>query len=433
MMVSELVPWGPILLDKAKRSGVLRILIVSNLYPPHYLGGAELLCKQIVDILARQHEIRVLTSDFRLANSKDGDSSVPVSRSLKLYRAFGEDSQKPLLRRWPSKIADRRNSRTTKVVLKDFEPELVFVWSQRRLGIGPALCAQRAGYPVAFIFNDDSASFFIPKRYPPGSLRSLLGFLLDHSLFRSNTTQALDLGASSCISQSLKTDMLAEGLPLSGSRVIHQGIPLSDFPCKAEPGSLGKPVRVLYVGQVLASKGVHTLLEAAELVAADRGPASIEVRIVGGGPEDYVEQLRACNKSGYRLDLAGRIAHDALPAVYRDHDIFVFPSIVKEGFGLTFLEAMASGLPVIGTITGGQGECLVDGVNALVFQAGDSAQLASCILRLVDDADFRIGIAKAARAMVERDYSLEVYAGKLEAFLEESRLGIKALQDPRAG
>ena len=89
----------------------------------------------------------------------------------------------------------------------------------------------------------------------------------------------------------------------------------------------------------------------------------------------------------------------------------VFPSIWSEPFGLTHLEAMASGVPVVSTANGGQGEFLRDGVNALVFEPEDAEGLACRLASLIVDDSLRRRIALGGRRLVEREFTLTRYVG----------------------
>jgi glycosyltransferase involved in cell wall biosynthesis len=112
-----------------------------------------------------------------------------------------------------------------------------------------------------------------------------------------------------------------------------------------------------------------------------------------------------------------------LSGVYREHDIFVFPSTWQEPFGLTHLEAMACGTPVISTADGGHGEFLKDGENALIFEKENPGQLAAQISRLISDNDLAGHLAATARAMVEQEFTLQRYVTDIEAFLQEAATG----------
>ncbi|MDP8227852.1 MAG: glycosyltransferase family 4 protein, partial [Candidatus Electryoneaceae bacterium] len=97
----------------------------------------------------------------------------------------------------------------------------------------------------------------------------------------------------------------------------------------------------------------------------------------------------------------------------------VFSSIWQEPFGLTHLEAMASGTPVISTADGGHGEFLEDNVNSLIFEKENDQQLAEHMIRLIDDADLRKRLALTARKVVEEHFTLNGYIDRLEQFLRD--------------
>jgi spore coat protein SA len=235
------------------------------------------------------------------------------------------------------------------------------------------------------------------------------------------TTADLRWRNVACISASLKQTLVAMGVPVTASRILYQGIPLDRFPAKPEPGALHDPVRFLYVGALLPYKGVHTILQAFGQLAERQSRArSMALTVVGDGPEPYVQRLRElAAAANAAVTFTGRVPHDALPEVYRSHDVFVFASEALEGFGLTHLEAMASGTTVIGTDRGGHAECMQDGVNTLLFREGHADELAARMARLMEEPALCERLAREARSMVERDFSLDGYVDRIEAFLEE--------------
>lgn len=400
----------------------MRILVISNLYPAYYLGGAELLCQQVAEHLAgRGHEVEILTSTFRTQVLRAGHmqeevNGLKVLRFLRLQLSFDVPIRKSFSRL--GRISpDYANIRTTRRVLREYRPDLVFAWSQRRLGVAPIRICQKLEFPTAFIFNDDSPCAYAPRRFEWTNPKAWIRFATDRTLFRRNTTAEWNFQFVTCISTCLKDQLLRRGIPVENAEVIHQGIPIEDFPAKGTPGGVNAPIRLLYVGQLYEGKGVHTVVKACAHLASQLGSNAIELSVVGDGADEYVRSLRGLVSTGTVVNFLGKVAYDELARIYREHDIFVFSSICQEGFGLTFLEAMASGTTVISTTTGGQAECLRDGENALTFPAGDSFALADRILYLVSEPGLSTRLALEARRMVERDYSLDGYVDKLEHFL----------------
>jgi len=408
----------------------LRILVISNLYPPHFLGGYEILCHQVNQVFqARGHEVVALTSDFRNMSIPDGDTGVhegiPVHRDLETYLPFNAPASPAKLVRM--RVA-RANQHTAGRLIRAVQPDIIFVWSQLRVTVGAALAAEASGIPVVYTMNDDHLAGYGFGHF---GLRpaTLAHCIADRLLFRGITYGALRLENVTCISECVKKDLVDQNIPIQDARVIYQGIPIERFPLATaadrypagiENALENRPLRILYVGQLHPYKGVHTLVEAAVRVAERRGRRALEVTIVGGGAEEYVGELRrAASRGCAAVAFAGKQPHHRMAALYRDHDVFVFPSIWREPFGLTHLEAMASGTPVVSTADGGHGEFLVDGENALVFTKDDAGSLAAALEKILDDPGLALRLAGAARTMVETRFTLDRYVSDLESYLQE--------------
>lgn len=389
--------------------------MISNLYPPHFLGGYELLCEQVARALRRRgHEVAVLTSDHGTKPGREPATpeAPEVHRRLALTYPFAKPFRFDLLRQ---ARAARQNGRAARKLLRVFRPDVVFAWSQLRVGLAAVQAAEAQQVPVAWAFNDANILGYRlrqPKRRP----RSLARWVLSRFMMPSTTYRGMNFGTATIISHALKTQLVAGGLPVAGGLVMHQGIEVSRFPPRDNPGEMHSPLRVMYAGQLHEYKGVHTLLEAIRLLP----PGEFRVTIAGTGPAEYQERLRKlADECGSPVEFLGRVDPAALPVVYRDHDTLVFPSIWPEPFGLSHLEAMASGLVVVSTTEGGQGEFLVDDHNALTFPKEDAAALASCLGRLVADPESALRIARAGRATVERDFTLARYVDGLEHMLQK--------------
>jgi glycosyltransferase involved in cell wall biosynthesis len=175
------------------------------------------------------------------------------------------------------------------------------------------------------------------------------------------------------------------------------------------------------VGQLAPHKGVHTLLEAFARLACEPRWSGLSLTLVGGSfHAGYVARLReivSAHALSDRVRFLDQAPRQELPPVYHAHDVLVFPSVWEEPFGLTQIEAMACGLPVIGTGTGGSAEILT-GETALRFPPGDVDALAGCIARLAADPELRRRLgAGGARRVAER-FDLEQTARQTREYLE---------------
>ncbi len=163
----------------------------------------------------------------------------------------------------------------------------------------------------------------------------------------------------------------------------------------------GRAPRVLYVGRVERTsrwKGLHVLVEA--LVRLRELVPDVGLDIVGAG--DDVGALRA---RAERLGVAGcvewhgSVAHAELPRLYREAGVTVLPSLTEsESFGMTLVEAMACGCPVVGSAVGGIPFVVRDGVDGLLAEPGDPAGLAEALAAVLTDPARAAALGAAGRA-----------------------------------
>ncbi len=401
----------------------MNVLVVSNLYPPVVFGGYEILCAQVVERLrARGHTVHILTSRFR---ATEVPADPRVRRTLELTTAFplpGQPVGRVDFRMATQHRTALANVQHTREALLALRPELVFCWSLNRITLGPVAAAQLAHVPVVYSVNDEHPRQFRPVRRPRGA-RELARFLAERAVWPLATLAWYRRFPVAVISAALKRNLLGHGVPFEHAAVIHQGVPLERFPYRPHVRAPGAPLRLLFVGQLSRAKGVHTALKAlAE--ARDAGERALQLSVVGDGVPEYEHELRAFVRAAglaEHVRFLGRLPHEALPAVYHDHEVLIFPSEWEEPFGLTHLEAMACGTAVVSTTTGGSAELIRHEGNALAYPAGAAPELAARLRRLAQDEALRQALVAAARRDVETRFSLAGYVTALENFLAAAR------------
>ena len=195
-------------------------------------------------------------------------------------------------------------------------------------------------------------------------------------------------GAVTTVSQQLK-QVIEEICPGKAVEIMPMGCDTREFSPSYRKenffGQNGKPV-VLFVGRLAEKKGVTYLIEAMKQVDA-------MLVIVGDGPlrAQLEEQAKPL---GDKVQFLGAKTHDQLAEIYASADVFAAPSVQAkdgdvEGFGLVFLEAMASGLPVVASRSGGIPYLVHDGENGLLVEPGNVEELAGAIRKMISMEDLR--------------------------------------------
>ena len=231
---------------------------------------------------------------------------------------------------------------------------------------------------------------------------------------------SLDLRHVQFASGYLKSETLKAGEPVAKAEVLHWGVDLGKFPFKPNGGM---PPRMLCVGQVVPHKGLDTAVEALRILARREECGSLKLTIAGGSVyPDYISQLRETVRlfglEG-KVEFVGAIPREELSRLYREHDILLFPSVIDEGLGLSIVEAMAAGLVVVGTASGGSNEVLIHERTGLVFPKQDAPSCAANVLRLINDPSLFESLRRSGRRAVEDYFEMGRLLDDLERSLQE--------------
>ena len=191
--------------------------------------------------------------------------------------------------------------------------------------------------------------------------------------------------------------------------VVPFGVNLEAFIPKPFMRNSEQPLTIGYVGRMLPGKGLNVLAEALNKIRS----AHWKLLMVGDGSERKPFE-QALVESGLidRAEFTGAISYDTVPQLFHRMDMLVIPTEtterIREQFGRVIVEAMATGIPVIGSTCGAIPE-VIDGAG-LVFPERDADALAAAILRLLTDADLREEFARVGRRRAEANYSWDQVA-----------------------
>jgi glycosyltransferase involved in cell wall biosynthesis len=174
----------------------------------------------------------------------------------------------------------------------------------------------------------------------------------------------------------------------------------------------GQPLTIGFVGRMLPGKGLNVLADALAKLKTEEW----QLLLVGDGPEcEAFKQSLAAHGLLERAQFAGAISYDQIPGYFHQMDVMVMPTQttkrIREQFGRVLVEAMASGVPVIGSTCGAIPEVI--GHAGLVVEEGDDDALADALRRMLSDEGLRQRLARAGRTRVEQQYSWESIADKM--------------------
>jgi glycosyltransferase involved in cell wall biosynthesis len=220
-------------------------------------------------------------------------------------------------------------------------------------------------------------------------------------------------------------DLLCEQFPARAAKIhqIYHGIS-SDWLTPervVNPRAPGDRLRLLAVGRFVEKKGFSVLLDACAQLRAQEFP--LELTLVGDGPlrGQFLAQCARLHL-GELVQFAGWLDETTLREAYAWADLFCCPSVIdaqgdRDGLPNVVLEAMAAGLPVIGSAISGIPESIADGVTGLLVPPGDPAALAMAICCCAD-IDVRVPMGVQAQARIRTHFAADDWLTQLEAVLQ---------------
>jgi phosphatidylinositol alpha-1,6-mannosyltransferase len=186
-------------------------------------------------------------------------------------------------------------------------------------------------------------------------------------------------------------------------------------------GMTDRPV-IVCVSRLVPRKGQDVLIRALPTIRRSVPDASL--LLVGGGPDmPRLQRLAAEHGVADAVVLTGSVPWEELPAHYDAGDVFAMPCRTRraglevEGLGIVFLEASATGLPVVAGRSGGSPDAVLDGQTGHVVDGRSAPEVAGALTRLLLDPAGARRLGEAGRAWVEREWRWDVLAGRLRGLL----------------
>ncbi|WP_251964083.1 glycosyltransferase family 4 protein [Salinibacter ruber] len=231
------------------------------------------------------------------------------------------------------------------------------------------------------------------------------------------------------VSKHNRDKLLALGAPEEKVRVLHNGTRIEDF-TYSNPSTRfeGRKVKLLFVGRLVRVKSPVDLVDAVGMARNQmNGKVDLHLTIAGDGPEsNSVRQQAQHRELQDQVDCLGRVSHDEVQRLMKRHHIYAqhskkINSGAEEGLGVTFIEAQASGLPVVATRSGGIPDVVVDGETGYLVPERDVEAMANRIVYLARHPDKWGEMGRAGRRHVEENFNLTSQVEKLIEIYESVR------------
>ncbi len=408
----------------------MRILFVTNYYPPSSYGwGYMQLCEEVAEgLTTRGHEIAVLTSTY--IDGPQVAHPYPVYRRLTLDPDWHSGKPVALQFIFGRRQRERKSVRNLLNLLNRFSPQVIFIW--HAVGLPRVLLhaaeVQTSSETVYYLADYQTE---LPDEYmaywqqPPVHLiakllkKPLSRFALAE-LRREGKPILLQYENAICVSDHVRQRLRTHGLISQDAVVIHNGVDVQRFVGSPNASRSSSPSSCLVAGRVIPEKGIHTAIEAFAELASWPETHHLKLVILGEGPADYLAQLhKKVEEDGLKemVTFNPPVPRTQMPDVMKQHQILLLPSEYEEPIARSMQEAMAMGLLVIGTATGGSSELLIHEQTGLVFEAGNAQSLARQIQRVLADRALETRLAWAGQQLVREKFTIQHTVEQIEDYL----------------
>jgi glycosyltransferase involved in cell wall biosynthesis len=387
-----------------------RILIFSLVYYPRFVGGAEVAVKNITDNISSDE------ASFDMITMRTEKKSREKIGNIDIYRIgipwYGNPESpvffllKYVFMPWGLMWALRLHARNHYDV----------IWSiMANYASAPAMCFKFLRPKTKFVLS-------LHEGDPMEHIRRRVG--VTYPVFKRLFATADHIQAVSTYLADWANRMGAR-CPVS---VIPDAVDYALFSTRrsvAEELSLARElgkcdgdVIMITTSRLAVKNAVGDIIEALQYL-----PSNVKLLILGQGNEE--KKLKAqstCLNLCNRVQFLGFVPHTDMPRYLHVSDIFVRPSL-SEGLGISFLEAMAAGIPVIATSVGGIPDFLVDGDTGFFCETNNPKSIAQKVEMLIKDRESRDHVVGQARKMVQERYSWGTVAARMRDIVYDSCAG----------
>ena len=387
-----------------------RIIVVSNFYPPNFVGGAEIIAHSQMKELSESKKARVVAFSLDITGKRSSGSihmedyeGIPVIRISMPGEIFDSDSVN---------FFNKQINAAFLELCTLFRPDVIHCHNIIGMSLGIIDIAKDLGIKTVVTLHDNWGFCY------KNTMLDNEDRLCDHFLSCDGCKRALkrdgihipidvrksyfrrifeNTDAYISPSRYLADTYLRAGFDFHKMHVIWNGIDADRFSDVKRVES--EKIRISVIAHFGKHKGIDTLIKAVGLLERK----DIEISLVGSGEEEahYRDIATECGVL-HQLRFWGRVDNREIGNVFAETDIYCLPSRWPENQPVSITEAMACGIPVVASNLGGSRELVLDGKTGLLFEAGNEKDLADKLRRLIDDAELRKTFGRAGRDLISQ-------------------------------
>ncbi len=373
----------------------MRILVVSNFYPPDSVGGAEIVAhRHVLDMISRGHEVCVFAGRQPKPGERHGGLDLDDVDGVAVHRTVVRSLDPSLSFHWGD------CERHLEAVIRQEAPDVVHCHNVMGLGANVIPRAKSLGVPVIVTLHD-YWGFCLKQTRINADNRTCADHddcerCLSHVVTETGTAQPTRLRRDYiawCLSQADRlvspSQALADAYAVAGvggGRIVvrSNGIDIARF---GEPKNrIDGPVRFMFVGYLGEHKGLLELMDAvARIAARSELDGKWQLSILGDGHlrpwlEEALEREGRAN-----VEFLGKVPQSLMPQLLSEHDVLVLPSIWPENEPVVLLESIAAGMAQIATAHGGSVDMVHDGRGGRLITPRSADALAAAMIGYIAD------------------------------------------------
>ena len=405
----------------------MKILVITENYPPAQVGGYEIRSKEVNDgLLKFGHDIYVLTSGYPEISCNHLRYENIIFRLL--------HKRKKSKNIFPQIFNDIKDLKLLKKILVEKNPDIIYIWSIQNLS--NAIFPYLSTLNIPIILDEGSSEYihiykiqqrgiYFYKNYSDSFIKSKLkGLIYFLAKILSNNKIKLDWKIPDDMQVIFNSNSAYEYTKKKVNRrinnytIIHTGIDIEKFPFILHSPE-NDSVKIITPGRIKPIKGTLDSVKLLNFLINNNVPATL--KIVGSiQSQEYLDEIfeysKLRNIENF-LEFIPMVSQDKLVDYYHSSDFCFVPSYLKPGFSRVPLEAMSCGSLVITYGNEGSNEIIINDKNGYIIPETDIISAAKIIKELSSDKKKYKDIVICAKELVKKDFSFESYINNLNNYL----------------